>query len=267
MPLFNLRARYSRALCRASFQLRFHADGSAPISTDPLLYLLDSISLAGRCERLLPDSHTSLGTHQPQSKKNRFPEFQVHVFGSGAWHYLNPTDIGDKDGLRVGLLGILGSDQIETTLGLELAAGRALATFAPMLLSQWLRMIPEDHVHRDKEALDFARGALEDWPSDLDADLANELVDWTTEQLLIIATIAVSLAGRPGIRDLPERALLALYRRAKLLSGRSPTWRTLDHHTYLVESLIRFTDINYPKLSQAALRLFFSFFSLRHFQG
>ena len=56
VALFDLRARYSRALSRTGYLLRYHADGIAPISASALIYMLDSICKAAQCGILNPES-------------------------------------------------------------------------------------------------------------------------------------------------------------------------------------------------------------------
>lgn len=260
IPLFDLRARYSRALCRAAFQLIFHTQGSAPINPGPLIYLLNSITLAGHCGNLVSESQTFLSTHHPQSESGSRPKFGVHILGTGAGKYLEPLDIGDEDGLIIGILKVIASANIEANPGIEVAAGNALAAIVPTVLRQWLRIV---HLDSDND-FSFAREILNDWPLSPGADKSNEMVDWTIKQLLVITTVALSLAGRQGIRDLPEQAMFALYSRAKLPSGHRPTYRTLTDSYEFLEALIYFVELKNTQLSAKTIEYFVGFIAIKH---
>ncbi|KAF8597595.1 hypothetical protein BDV93DRAFT_547819 [Ceratobasidium sp. AG-I] len=260
VPLFELRARYSRALCRAAFQLICHGEGSAPIHSGPLMYLLNSISLAGRCKSLTSDSQMFLSTHHPQSEENIAPEFWVHVVGAPAERILRPSDIGDADGILVGILRVLGSADIDSAPGVELAASNSLAIIFPVLLSQWLRMNPEVPSDTPTPLME----ALLQWSTNPVADKANGLVDRTIKLLLITATIAVSYAGCAGIMDLPEYAMFALCYRAKLPSGRIPTHRVLTDEYMFLSHLIRLMRQKYELLNQRTRRSFVRLLAIKY---
>jgi hypothetical protein len=187
--LFELRARYSRALSRTAYLLRYHNQGRAPICADSLIHLLESVRLAARCADLNPMSHMS--TSQPQVQNDSvLPCFHVHIFGTGMWHHLAPGDIGDEDGILLGILTLLSSAKIDETPWVELAAGRTLLSLAPVLLNQWSGTSSQGHL--SEEDMTYAKKALGSWPNDLETHQHGELVAWTIEQLFLIATVAIS---------------------------------------------------------------------------
>ncbi|KAF8594037.1 hypothetical protein BDV93DRAFT_565853 [Ceratobasidium sp. AG-I] len=141
--LFDLRARYSRSLMRASLQLTAHADGSAHMSAFSLIHLLDSITGTARCDALNP--LTSLSTHHPQDfdNKSMLPNFYVPLIGAGLSYYINHGVVGDPDGILAGILNVLGASGTHPVVGMEITAGNALNAVAPsveMSCTQWNRM-------------------------------------------------------------------------------------------------------------------------------
>ncbi|KAG8742674.1 hypothetical protein FRC10_001030 [Ceratobasidium sp. 414] len=105
IPLASLRARYSRALARASFLLLYHNNGRAPISFHPLTNLLQSISSTARIKVLNPAS--CLSTHQGETKD--VTAFFVNVIGVKSGHYLPNYMFGDWEGILGQLLELVSS--------------------------------------------------------------------------------------------------------------------------------------------------------------
>lgn len=261
LSLFNLRARYSRALCRASYQLIFHGEGSAPIERGPLTYLLDSISVAGRSTSLKLESQTFLSTHHPQADDHVAPKFWVHVVGAQYERYLEPLNVGDEDGLIVGILRVLGSANIESAPVVELAAGKAFAATFPDLMAQWLRMNPDLLPGSTLSLVE----ALLNWTNDSDVADSNDSVNQTIRLLLIAATVGVSCAGCLGILELPEQAMLAFYSRARLPSGRIPAFHVLRDNRDILQSLIMLIDLKHEQLNLTTYKAIIGLLAIKYY--
>ncbi|KAG9123844.1 hypothetical protein FRC07_013788 [Ceratobasidium sp. 392] len=265
VSLVELRARYSRMLSRASFCLIYHNDGQAPIGSHSITYLLDSMHLASQCAILNPKA--SISTHQPQSEgTDTLPLFNVHAIGTGLYRILAPMSIiGDKDGPLGGLIGVLSASDIETAPLIEYAAGRTLGTIGPLLIRQWIQTndnILREYWQEQPQVLEYVYSALDSWPTFLEAENLSELPYWTLSQLLAVTVISIVLADNPYPYGnvLPQVAASALYRRAKVASGRYPLLEVLWRHKKLVENLIDVLNLKYEHLSQITrdylLRLF-----------
>ncbi|QRW11475.1 hypothetical protein RhiLY_10474 [Ceratobasidium sp. AG-Ba] len=262
MRLFELRARYSRMLSRASLCLAYHNDGYAPIGSHALVYLLDAFYQVARCKRLNPDSH--LSTHQPQSKdKNQIPRFNIIALGTGVWRYLDALEIGDQDHLIAGLVRILGHYDIESAPRLEHVAGKALSVFGPMLLRQWLATVTKGEKKPGEEALKDVNMVLDRWPKTLESDNIDNLQDNSIAQLLAIATVSVVLADNSLMLDLPSVALSALYRRANMASGRYPISRVAFEYSDFVNRLIKFAHLNFHHIKKDSVGLLFRIFAIK----
>lgn len=252
--LFELRARYSRALCRAAFQLFFHGEGSALIGYGPLSQLLNSISLASGIKNLASESQTSLLSHHPQAGDHTTVEFFIQVVGTRCERISKPLNIGDADGLVVGILRVLASANIELAPEVELAANNALSAVFPLLMTQWLRMSPDLPTGQD---FDLVKDLLQQ----IQANSSDGLVNHTVRLLLMSATVAVACTGCPGIMDLPEQSMAALCSRAKLTSGRIPTHRVLRSQRDILPSLVRLINRKQAELKPATLKSIIGFLS------
>ncbi|KAG9119533.1 hypothetical protein FRC07_005403 [Ceratobasidium sp. 392] len=251
VSLFELRARYSCALARAAFCLRFHNSGAAQITSYPLAYLLDSVHLAASRANL--NSEGCLSTNQPQSEdSDKLPNFQVSVIGIGIYNYLSALRVGDEDALLAGLVGVLSATDIEAMPWVEYVAGRTLWTIGPMLLRQWLQT-QDDGLQKYREeqphVLECVNTALDNWPRLLGEDDLGDLADWTLSQLLAITTITVALAGSACMDQLPQLAASALHRRANMASGRNAIIHVTEKHR-LTGNLIHFIRLNHEYLDQ-----------------
>ncbi|KAF8598573.1 hypothetical protein BDV93DRAFT_593875 [Ceratobasidium sp. AG-I] len=148
---FELRARYSRSLARASFQMFFHSNDRAPMSAFSLISLLRSLEKAAQCEDLNQTiygrSHPlerRLSTHHPQNPNasTKLPDFNIFLVGAGDSYELRSGEIGDPCGLIAGILDILGASGTRNVAGVEAAAANALNVIAPMLIEQLLGTTP-----------------------------------------------------------------------------------------------------------------------------
>lgn len=147
VDIFELRARYSRSLARASFQMFFHFNNRAPMSSFSLISLLESLEKATQCDNLnqtarddsIPQERR-LSTHHPQKRDapSTFPKFNISLWGASDSYELRPGEIGDPCGLIAGILNILGASGSRNAVGVEIAAANALNRVAPMLIKQLL---------------------------------------------------------------------------------------------------------------------------------
>ncbi|KAG9099253.1 hypothetical protein FS749_001717 [Ceratobasidium sp. UAMH 11750] len=249
IPLFELRARYSRALARTAILLFLHVNHCAPISPHSLAYLLDSVSHSAQCEDLNPASDMS--TSLPQSEHGALPEFRVVLHGLGITRYLPPTSIGEEEGMVCGLVGLLSSPGIEQNTPVEIAAVHTLTILGPILFRQWLHATDKYLMHTpNKEAMNQG---LANWPTDTYFDKLPFLPIWTLSQLLSVAAIAVSQAGNPDMAELPETAVSALYHRASVPAARGFLHIVAQINQDMVQMLLHYAGLNHAKLSQETL--------------
>ncbi|KAG8701463.1 hypothetical protein FRC08_004069 [Ceratobasidium sp. 394] len=248
-PLFELRARYSRALARTAILLFLHVNHCALISPHSLAYLLDSVSHAAQCEDLNPASDMS--TSLPQSEHGALPEFRVVLHGLGITRYLPPTSIGEEEGIISGLVGLLSSSGIEQNTPVEIAAVHTLTILGPILFRQWLHATDKYLMHTpNKEAMNQG---LANWPTDTYFDKLPFLPIWTLSQLLSVAAIAVSQASNPDMAELPETAVSALYHRASMPAARGFLHIVAQINQDMVQMLLHYAGLNHAKLPQATL--------------
>lgn len=145
--IFELQARYSRSLARASFQLFFHSNNRAPMGAFSLISLLESLKKAAECKDLnqiprnsLYSPERRLSTHHPQNpnEPTKLPDFNIFLVGAGDSYELRSGEIGDPCGLLAGVLNILGVSGARNVPGVEFAAANALNSIAPMFIKQLL---------------------------------------------------------------------------------------------------------------------------------
>ncbi|KAG9122524.1 hypothetical protein FRC07_001058 [Ceratobasidium sp. 392] len=255
--LFELQARYSRALARAAVLLSSHNDGRAPIGANPLAYMFGSIHLAAQCTALTSTPHMS--TSLPQSKGQTSPtKFKVYMVGTGIIRQLPPLDIGDENAIIAGIMMVMSSPGIEETPWVELAAGCALTAVAPTLIHQWLNLVERSSLPLlNKREM---KQALGDWPQELNLDQLGDLAETTLSQLLCLATIATSQAIRPDMSKLSNLAIMALYRRASMASGRYPMVSVALLNQGLFEELIRLVNLNHKAFKPTTLSTFLKLF-------
>jgi hypothetical protein len=267
VSIFELRARYSRALSRAAYLLGYHGKGRAPISPYPLVYLLESVCLAAQCTDLNPSS--CLSTNQPQLGDGGVPpQFEIHVIGTGMLHYLHPEAIGDRDAIVAGITRILSYAGIEETPHVEFAAASSLALIGPLLFGQWMNMKQQSGrlSSEQVEALAFSERMMESWPTEFETYRLQHLAAWSLSQLLILSIVAVRHAGCFQMNDLPDTAIGALYHRANALSGRAPVSFIATNDRDLTLNLIQFTVLNHQELRHMTLH-FLLLLSLIEFKG
>lgn len=149
--IFDLRARYSRSLARASFQMFFHSNDRAPMSPFSLISLLQSLTKAAQCDDLNQTLRIGsnsldrrLSTHHPQDVRipTKLPDFNIFLVGAGDSYELRSGEIGDPCGLIAGILNVLGASGTRNVAGVETAAANALNVIAPMLIKQLLGSNP-----------------------------------------------------------------------------------------------------------------------------
>ncbi|KAF8597966.1 hypothetical protein BDV93DRAFT_610082 [Ceratobasidium sp. AG-I] len=237
VTLVDLRARYSRSLARASFQMIPHSDGRAPMKAPSLVHLLKCIDTAAQCPALNPPN--SLSTHHPQHsyEDSTPPTFCIMMAGATGGYGLSPGVIGDPDGILGGLLNILGASGDE--LAVERAAGHALSSIAPVLIRQWLNLpstsadaqnqgsddsseveIPfglqsqsSDIKESDPASRSFQL-SLDTWPT-LDGSDSDYIAVWVLTLLLQLSAIAKLHSHKSGVGVLYKLGLQAFNRRSR----------------------------------------------------
>ncbi|KAG8765363.1 hypothetical protein FRC12_007524 [Ceratobasidium sp. 428] len=255
---FQLRARYSRNLVRTGYLLSYHNRYNVTISARPLVYLLESIRLTAQCSELNPSFHLSTCLLQSEND-NTLPSFDVNILSDDRSHTVDPFDIGDEDGIIAGLVQVIASAGIQNNPSVELAAGRCLVLIGPMLLKQWVTMMnksSERHINQYSAGSQFVEHTLECWPKDRSTNQLEAMAYWTLHQLLVIATIAVSLADCPGMIDLSNIACIALCRRAMAASGRAAMFELAEDYDQLLSDLTRSISLNSWRLHSDTSKLF-----------
>lgn len=224
--LFELRARYSRALCRAAFQLLFHSNGRAPIGNFALINLLDAIGELAHKEQL--DLQGELSTHHPQDEKGVPMPFVAFITGTSGYRMLDPLDIGDADGMLGGLTTLLGSASVKALPKLEVAALNAMEAIGPKLIKEWIQMErnasrAENGAERPEYMPSYGEPPVHWQPLSVFGDPKIMLAEHTVNMprtkcvisyLLEVTSFAISYFNHPGIRELPDIALESLYNRA-----------------------------------------------------
>ncbi|KAG8734706.1 hypothetical protein FRC10_011520 [Ceratobasidium sp. 414] len=266
LSLFQLRARYSRTLARAGYLLSYHNKYNAFISSRALAYLLGSMRFTAECEILNPAFHIS--TCLPQSQGDDIlPGFDIDVPSDGRSHSVDPLDIGDEDGILAGLVQTISFAGVQDSPSVELLAGRALVVFGPVLLKQWLHMMaesPEENLDDYPASSNIADLMLKYWPKDRGVNQLEGMTYWTLNQLLVIATIAMSLADCPAMFDLSDIACLAFCRRATTASGRASIFELAEDHGELLSELIHFARLHHKKLRSDTLDHLLGLFLTEH---
>ncbi|KAG9125465.1 hypothetical protein FRC07_007485 [Ceratobasidium sp. 392] len=256
--LFKLQARYSRALSRAGYLLRYHNTHRQLINTQPLIYLLDNMREAALCANLNPESHMSTCFPQSIADGDRLPEFQVQVASGGSSHVVKPLYIGDEDGIIAGLVQVLSAAGVEGNSPVELAAGSCLAVIGPMLLNQWVQMMDKTSPHlsgQDPNVRSTIEALLVFWPGCREMGELEGVVKWVLTQLLVITAISLALAAYPEMWDLHDIATTALCRRVKTEFGREAMSEMLaDSENNVLSKVITFVEPNRGNISSRALR-------------
>lgn len=243
----SLRATYTRSLVRASVQLRYHTDGRTPIEPFALVTLLDALRIGASCAifnpELPPTSTPAVNNHsddlesglpsptketRAQTRVEPDPSFIIPVFTFD--HYLRPSDLSRGPlGCVVHLLGTStlrsrNSGELPSRVPggrprVRLAAARALATLAPVMLKRWATLktsrsgtgTVEPHGSGDS-TLDFS-----DWPQ-IDADLdIPRLESGIITQLLFIIRVVGPHLERAGAASLAGAALSEMSRIATVV--------------------------------------------------
>jgi hypothetical protein len=212
--LDKLRARYSRALCRSAFQLRFHSNGRAPIGNFSLINLLEAI-----CELAIQnglDSDKTLSTHYQRDDMGEPVPIIAFITGTSGYRILDPNDIGDEDGLLAGLTVLLGSTAAKSLPRLEIAAANAMAAIGPKLITQWVTVqhVSTDNGYKPPER--WPSLSMPDSPKSVaqDREVNMPRTKCVITQLLETTHFAISHFNHPGICELPDIALESLYNRA-----------------------------------------------------
>lgn len=231
IPLATLQATYTRSLIRAAVQLRYHSDGRTPISTLALSNLLDGLSIAARCAVINSDVDVEPRENQPSDQddvsphlpaKNKTPlSFIVPVFSFE--HYLRPTDL--TRGPLGAVIRVLEStapsphstgmsSSMNARFKVRLAAARALAALAPVVLRRWMLVKVSRSAGNTEEAITTPDPLT--WP-DVDARVdASKLETVITNQLLLVVRTVGPFIERAGAVTLIELVLAEMNRIATL---------------------------------------------------
>ncbi|KAL5632185.1 hypothetical protein ACGC1H_000256 [Rhizoctonia solani] len=229
-----LRKSYYRALARASIQLRYHSDGRTPINPFALGNLLDALRIASKCPSLnqhhthrnptpneVDNAEPGTNLSHSRSKDDKTPNFIIPVFSFD--NYVRPTDLARgplgaivrvlaSTPLRSHSTQII-SDQYADGSRVRLAAVRALAALAPVILQQWftekVARLGSDHAPQESTLL----LDLSDWPG-VDATVTDspKLEGTVASQLLPIIRAAGPYIERAGAMSLVELSLGELNR-------------------------------------------------------
>ncbi|KDN37130.1 hypothetical protein RSAG8_10339, partial [Rhizoctonia solani AG-8 WAC10335] len=249
LSLSTLRNSYYRALARASIQLRYHSDARTPINPFALVTLLDALRTASKCPSLNPqytqedptpneteNAETRSNPSRSRSKNDKTPNFIIPVFSFD--NYVRPTDlargplgaINDKtpnfiipvfsfdnyvrptDLARGPLGAIVISDRYEDGLRVRLAAVRAIAALAPVILQQWFTEKVSRGSDRASQELTPSL-VVSNWP-EVDATVVDspKLEGTVASHLLLIVTAVGPYIERAGAMSLVELSLAELNR-------------------------------------------------------
>ncbi|CEL54613.1 alanyl-tRNA synthetase [Rhizoctonia solani AG-1 IB] len=234
MSLPALQNTYYRSLARASVQLRYHSDGRTPINTFALVNLLDALRVASKSSGLNPQISSkgpvSSGTQPLEtatsfsnsgSKDEKTPNFIIPVFTFE--NYLRPTALAH--GPLGSIVRVLAStplyshstevisDRYAEGLKVRLAAVRALAAVAPVVLQRWFKekvsRVGSDGVSDDP----IASMDVSNWP-DVDASITDtpKLEGTVASYLLLIIKAVGPHIERAGAMALVEFSLAELNR-------------------------------------------------------
>ncbi|KAG8734708.1 hypothetical protein FRC10_011522 [Ceratobasidium sp. 414] len=266
VSLFELRARYSRALARVGFILRYHNDRRAPLSAQSLTCLLESMRLAAQRADLNPEDHMS--TCLPQSRESgALPLFQVLV-NDAMHHWTQPLDIGDEDAILAGLVQVVATAGTQDNLILEHVAGRTLFIVGPMLLRQWVRMVTNRPQNDSSQYETLSQSVKEylayHWPGNPEVEQLEDTTKWTLVQLLVIASIAASHSNIREMKSLPNIAVAAFCRKVDTASGRVGLSRMDTRHSFLLSSLIRSALLHQDKLDSDTRKSLLHFLAVKH---
>ncbi|QRV82405.1 hypothetical protein RhiJN_10420 [Ceratobasidium sp. AG-Ba] len=196
VSIFELRARYSRALVRAGLLLTYHFSHEMTISHPALNRLVDMIGTIGSSETLNPDTHMSTCHPQNQARPAVLPIFLWRpLFGeSPAAH---PLDLGGKGLITTGLVRLVASAVKNGAQDLHTTSVQALRVMFPILLKQYVNMVkihPGEAVATNVQKMELALGALRNWPKDKDLNQREGLIVYTVRQLLVVVDVAAVLS-------------------------------------------------------------------------
>ncbi|CAE6478882.1 unnamed protein product, partial [Rhizoctonia solani] len=229
--LSTLQNSYYRALARASIQLRYHSDARTPINSFALVTLLDALRISSKSPSLHPkyiheepalsETEAGINLSRSRSKGDKTPNFIVPVFSFE--NYVRPTDLAR--GPLGSVVRILAStplrsystevisDRYADGLKVRLAAVRALAALAPVVLQQWFT----EKVSRsgsDRARLESTLPLdLSNWP-EVDATITDspKLEGTVASHLLLIIRAVGPYIERAGAMFLVELSLAELNR-------------------------------------------------------
>lgn len=105
---------------------------------------------------------------------------------------------------------------------------------------------------------------LEQWSQLTNPIRENLNSDWAAWLALGIAVVVVPYAGRPGINELPERAISTLYTRLKSDPNRPRAYATYVRQHQLMSQLISLVDQYHSELNQATLKSFIDIHLVTH---
>ncbi|KAF8696565.1 Peptidase family S41, partial [Rhizoctonia solani] len=225
---------YYRSLARTSVQLRYHSDGRTPINSFALVNLLDALRIAAKCPDLNPQYSPDDATpdegqvtgpgasfSSPRSKNDRKSNFIIPVFSFE--NYVRPTAL--SHGPLGSIVRVLASAPLRPhstevisnryAMGLKvrLAAVRALAAIAPVVLQQWFR----EKISRSGNASAPQEPAsipdTSNWP-DVDTTITDsqKLESTIASHLLLVVKMIGPYIERAGAMSLVELSLAELNR-------------------------------------------------------
>ncbi|KAH7335681.1 hypothetical protein B0J17DRAFT_667304 [Rhizoctonia solani] len=232
--LSMLQNTYYRALARASIQLRYHSDARTPINSFALVNILDAIRIASRCPSLNPphtpkdpdpngtqNAESSARSSRSRSKDGRTPNFIIPVFSFE--NYVRPTDLAR--GPLGSIVRVLAStplrshstevisDRHADGLRVRLAAVRALAALAPVILQRWFmeRVSYQGNDGTPQESTPSL--GVSNWP-EVDATVTDspKLEGTVASHLLLVIKAIAPYIERAGAMALVELSLTELNR-------------------------------------------------------
>ncbi|GAB1527518.1 hypothetical protein RhiTH_010693 [Rhizoctonia solani] len=212
LSVSTLQNTYYRSLARASVQLRYHSDGRTPINSFALVNLLDALRIAAKCPDLNPQYSPDDAT--PDEGQVTEPVLE---------NYVRPTAL--SHGPLGSIVRVLASaplrphstevisDRYAMGLKVRLAAVRALAAIAPVVLQQWFR----EKISRSGNASAPQEPAsipdTSNWP-DVDTTITDsqKLEGTIASHLLLVVKVIGPYIERAGAMSLVELSLAELNR-------------------------------------------------------
>ncbi|KAF8602077.1 hypothetical protein BDV93DRAFT_509542 [Ceratobasidium sp. AG-I] len=138
--LSDLRASYSRTLCRTSYLLRLYSEQKVQIDVSAFISLLDALRTAVGCEELNPEDSTSTHHAQRNSAGSLYFSMGVSRANANIWYFSADDLYGGPLGSLIEILGMKPDIPEAMLFRTRTAAIEAFSTLAPVLLQQVLRL-------------------------------------------------------------------------------------------------------------------------------